>query len=375
MALVRFVNGRWSKPPGGQKQMAQLSQRSVPNLKALLREMKQRQIIEAEDLRAHATEAAQSWNRYRIRPQREWLPASAAPKKPRARGTAISAKQRDGAFDFRVRGQGRVEIPGEPEIRLRAAGHAADIVTIRGAKLISVRVSEEAISEFAPTVKLVPETDGVGSRLQSHPPPCTGSNSAQASVDSDVHGIATATPSPGPQHAPARGMGSQPQSHPPASRTSANGGMGSPATPSLPAETLPDWIPADAWKAFVDMRAAIRRPLATTGQAHSIVRKLEELKAQGEDIRAVLEQSLRASHAEVFAVRKFADRGATPGNGRRPGVEREVGVGRGPDLPEPSFCWKCGRTKAFHGRPIRNIRREDPDWIPHEFAQNPGNAA
>jgi hypothetical protein len=45
----------------------------------------------------------------------------------------------------------------------------------------------------------------------------------------------------------------------------------------------------------------------------------------------------------------------------------ETNVGAGPEIPEPSFCQQCDKTRTFHNRSIANIRRDDPKWIDHAF--------
>lgn len=54
---------------------------------------------------------------------------------------------------------------------------------------------------------------------------------------------------------------------------------------------IPDWVPADAWAAYVEMRAK-KHPL--TDRAKELeLRDLEELKNKGEDVRKVLERSIK----------------------------------------------------------------------------------
>ena len=63
---------------------------------------------------------------------------------------------------------------------------------------------------------------------------------------------------------------------------------------------LPDWIPADAWQGFVEMRKKIRAPL--TGKALELaVKKLDTLRSEGSDPRAVLENSTMNSYKGLFA--------------------------------------------------------------------------
>lgn len=34
-----------------------------------------------------------------------------------------------------------------------------------------------------------------------------------------------------------------------------------------------------------------------------------------------------------------------------------------------SFCVHCNKTKSFHSRPLKNILRENPRWMQHEFEE------
>ena len=73
---------------------------------------------------------------------------------------------------------------------------------------------------------------------------------------------------------------------------------------------LPDWIPADAWDDYVDMRKAIKKPLRTAGGMRASVKTLDRLRAGGSDPRAVLEQSTAASWQGLFEVKGERKTGA-----------------------------------------------------------------
>lgn len=64
----------------------------------------------------------------------------------------------------------------------------------------------------------------------------------------------------------------------------------------------PDWVPAGAWSAFVDMRRKIRAPL-TNRAAELAVGELDTLKAAGNAPAAVLDQSVMNSWRGLFAVK------------------------------------------------------------------------
>lgn len=67
--------------------------------------------------------------------------------------------------------------------------------------------------------------------------------------------------------------------------------------------TLPDWIPADAWAGYVEMRVAIKKPLKTERAINLAINTLDRLRADGNDPAAVLDQSVMHSWIGLFAVR------------------------------------------------------------------------
>lgn len=93
-------------------------------------------------------------------------------------------------------------------------------------------------------------------------------------------------------------------------------GEGQGSTPQPP---LPDWIPPDAWSGYVDMRKARGKPL-TKNAVHLAVRELEKLKSEGNDPRAVLEQSTMNSWQGLFPV-KSAGRGTNGSRNRQEQLE------------------------------------------------------
>jgi hypothetical protein len=75
---------------------------------------------------------------------------------------------------------------------------------------------------------------------------------------------------------------------------------------------LPDWIPADAWAAFVDMRREIRAKLTPAAEIHTI-HELDKLRQAGHDPGAVLLQSVQRSWRGVFPLRGEPLTSAKPG--------------------------------------------------------------
>lgn len=64
----------------------------------------------------------------------------------------------------------------------------------------------------------------------------------------------------------------------------------------------PEWVPADAWAAFLDHRLAIKSPMSPHAQRLAI-RKLDELRQQGHAPVAVIEQSILHGWRGLFPLR------------------------------------------------------------------------
>jgi hypothetical protein len=73
--------------------------------------------------------------------------------------------------------------------------------------------------------------------------------------------------------------------------------------------TLPDWLPADVWKDFIDFRKKIKAPL-TDRACELIIDKLSKLRAEGYDPTDVLNQSIVCGWKGVFEVKPKYDRNA-----------------------------------------------------------------
>lgn len=63
---------------------------------------------------------------------------------------------------------------------------------------------------------------------------------------------------------------------------------------------LPDWIPMDAWAAFMETRKA-KKAKSTAYALGLIVKSLETLRAAGHDPLAILNASIKAGWADVYA--------------------------------------------------------------------------
>ncbi|WP_343636849.1 helix-turn-helix domain-containing protein [Roseateles sp.] len=65
---------------------------------------------------------------------------------------------------------------------------------------------------------------------------------------------------------------------------------------------LPDWISQDTWRDFEQMRKSMRKPM-TSAASRLIVKKLGELREQGQEPQRVLEQSIQNSWVGVFPLK------------------------------------------------------------------------
>lgn len=71
---------------------------------------------------------------------------------------------------------------------------------------------------------------------------------------------------------------------------------------STAAVALPDYLPADLWRDFREMRQRIRKPMTPRAEA-LLLRDLEKLRGEGHDPRAVVEQSIKQSWQGLFPLR------------------------------------------------------------------------
>jgi hypothetical protein len=72
------------------------------------------------------------------------------------------------------------------------------------------------------------------------------------------------------------------------------------------ARLLPEWVPPDSWAAFVEMRRKSRAPL--TDEAIDLtLQTLAKLRAEGQNVQQVLNQSVQRSWRGVFPVKGSHD--------------------------------------------------------------------
>lgn len=81
-----------------------------------------------------------------------------------------------------------------------------------------------------------------------------------------------------------------------------------PSEPNLPKEKykeketeIPDWIPSEPWEAYLKHRKH-KRAKVTPEAAKGLIEKLLELKEQGEDVTAILKQSVTNGWTGLFPV-------------------------------------------------------------------------
>jgi hypothetical protein len=72
--------------------------------------------------------------------------------------------------------------------------------------------------------------------------------------------------------------------------------------PEKQAVELPDWMPAKLWMDFVEHRRKAKAPMTDIAQQRAIS-KLERMRADGQDIEAVVEQSIINGWKGLFPVK------------------------------------------------------------------------
>lgn len=88
------------------------------------------------------------------------------------------------------------------------------------------------------------------------------------------------------------------------------------------ATLLPSWIPENVFKEYLKMRKSIGKPLSTDYAIELAINKLEELREQGQDITAVLNQSILNSWQGLFTVKQEAPNRSYPA--QQTGMEKTM---------------------------------------------------
>lgn len=86
------------------------------------------------------------------------------------------------------------------------------------------------------------------------------------------------------------------------------------AEASLPVE-IPEWIQPEAWEAYLDMRAKIKKP-PTNRALVLVIKTLTELKGKGVDPNAVINQSVVHNWIDVYDL-KDGQNGNNRGNSKK----------------------------------------------------------
>jgi len=74
------------------------------------------------------------------------------------------------------------------------------------------------------------------------------------------------------------------------------------ASQDAPANPLPDWLPVEDWKSYLEMRVKIKK--APTDRAKALViAELERLKAAGNDPATVLQKSIANNWVDVYPLK------------------------------------------------------------------------
>jgi hypothetical protein len=69
-----------------------------------------------------------------------------------------------------------------------------------------------------------------------------------------------------------------------------------------PRFVLPDWIPAEAWKGYEDMRVRIRKPMTDRARG-LVIKEMDKLREQGHDPAAVLDRSTLKGWTDVYPLK------------------------------------------------------------------------
>ena len=89
-------------------------------------------------------------------------------------------------------------------------------------------------------------------------------------------------------------------------KTDSKKGLNTPIIPKpkskAPSVEIPEWVPSEAWNGFLEMRKKIKKPLTERGVALAL-KKLGQLRDEGHDPSAVLDQSVMSNYQGLFPVK------------------------------------------------------------------------
>lgn len=120
---------------------------------------------------------------------------------------------------------------------------------------------------------------------------------------------------------------------------------------------LPDWLPQEAWSAFVEMRKSIRKPLTDYAKKLALNR-LEQLRNSGSNPEEVLNQSILNDWQGLFPV-KGSHNGTPQSSGWEEPDEaaceetaafiRSIGAKATPDQRTWLKRWEASRVSVHKG--------------------------
>lgn len=168
-------------------------------------------------------------------------------------------------------------------------------------------------------------------------------------------------------HSPAGSDGTPPQDLPPAPaaaaprttskpKTEPPKNQGGAAAPEGEPSELPEWMPLDAWDAYLEMRKKARK-VPTAYALKLVIDALAMFKAEGHDVRAVLDASIRNGWTDVY--RPKADTPRTGGLAWSTNDDTVLAKGRELGM-EPRPGEMAGTFKARVAAAIENGGKEPP---------------
>lgn len=95
-------------------------------------------------------------------------------------------------------------------------------------------------------------------------------------------------------------------------------------SPTTPAKVeLPEWLDKETWTAFKEHRQRLRKPM-TAKAAELIITKLDTLRGQGDDPKAVLEQSIERGWQGVFSTKEKSNGSTSRGGYEKPSLTQTI---------------------------------------------------
>jgi hypothetical protein len=88
--------------------------------------------------------------------------------------------------------------------------------------------------------------------------------------------------------------------------------------------SLPDWLPSESWQGFTEMRQRMNAKAWTSRAMTLTLNKLGELRAQGNDPAAVLDQSVMKGWKSVFPLKEEHQHNGTNGNSKCQRIQNNV---------------------------------------------------